>query len=260
MYQSNKKYFIIKFLLPLIILLFFLLIPKSIVHAQCNGSSPAGCSGRSCPGDQICRDNERGSCFCDDPPEEPTNTPVPPSPTIPPPKVVSPFPEPPVPCNQVRYPEFHALRPYQASPCNPNVEDVALMCGNDLFLTDPFSIHKIFGTDYISYIYTVYPDGQPINPTKPTRPGFANACTYCAQNNVCVRRPPPCIPDPEVNCGSNADCEAQCINNGDGTEYCAFNITRVRDLAVDLEGAYLPIMGNTELVINSQNQDAEDPA
>ena len=239
---------------------FFIDTPTFEVKAACTDSMYPDCRSQgSCSGSEECTKVEPDQCKCVDQAPDPTPVPTAPPPTPVPPIVISPFPEPPVPCNQIRTPEFHSLRPYQASPCNPNVEDVALMCGNDLFLTDPFSIHKIFGTDFISFIYTLFPDGQPIYPTKPTRPGFANACTYCAQNNVCVRRPPPCIPDPEVNCGSNADCEAQCINNGDGTEYCAFNITRVRDLAVDLEGAYLPIMGNTELVINSQNQDPEDP-
>src|SRR3989344_3166296 len=38
--------------------------------------------------------------------------------------------------------EFHSLRPYQASPCNPNIEDTALFCGNDIILGDSITVHK----------------------------------------------------------------------------------------------------------------------
>jgi len=53
----------------------------------------------------------------------------------------------PVPCNQTNEDvgnddEFHTLRPYQASPCNQDIEDTALFCGNDLFLTDNITVRK----------------------------------------------------------------------------------------------------------------------
>ena len=38
--------------------------------------------------------------------------------------------------------EFHSLRPYQASPCNPNVEETALFCANDVILADSITVHK----------------------------------------------------------------------------------------------------------------------
>lgn len=38
--------------------------------------------------------------------------------------------------------EFHSLRPYQASPCNPNIEETALFCGNDIILGDSITVHK----------------------------------------------------------------------------------------------------------------------
>lgn len=51
-------------------------------------------------------------------------------------------PDPYVPCSQDRNEEFHSLRPYQASPCNENVQDEALFCGNDLVLTDSITVSK----------------------------------------------------------------------------------------------------------------------
>lgn len=58
-------------------------------------------------------------------------------------KVSAQIPDPvPFPCgresfsNPVGNPEFNTYRPYQSSPCNPNVQDVALFCGNDVVLQD----------------------------------------------------------------------------------------------------------------------------
>jgi hypothetical protein len=47
-----------------------------------------------------------------------------------------PVPPPYVPCDKTAYPEFHSLRPYQASPCNPKIEEIALFCGNSLIIKD----------------------------------------------------------------------------------------------------------------------------
>jgi hypothetical protein len=52
-------------------------------------------------------------------------------------------------------------------------------------------------------------------------------------------------------CLDNQDCIKSCRDNNDGTSTCWFNIDRVRDIAVDLEGAYLPIMGFTEPSVGS---------
>lgn len=44
-------------------------------------------------------------------------------------------PPPTVECDKTDYPEFHSLRPYQASPCHGG-RDLAIYCGNDLILQD----------------------------------------------------------------------------------------------------------------------------
>lgn len=51
-------------------------------------------------------------------------------------------PEPYVECGQTATPEWHSLRPYQASPCEVpiNVKEQALLCGNDLVVKDAFII------------------------------------------------------------------------------------------------------------------------
>ena len=51
-----------------------------------------------------------------------------------------PIPEPHVPCNEERGEEFHSLRPYQASPCNPDISDYRLWCGNDIIPVQTFTV------------------------------------------------------------------------------------------------------------------------
>lgn len=51
-----------------------------------------------------------------------------------------------VPCNEVQDPEFHSLRPYPISPCNPSpTEEITLMCGNDLIAKEVFEITPFHG-------------------------------------------------------------------------------------------------------------------
>jgi len=38
--------------------------------------------------------------------------------------------------------EHHSLRPYQSSPCNPNLEDTALFCANDIILGDSITVNR----------------------------------------------------------------------------------------------------------------------
>lgn len=53
------------------------------------------------------------------------------------PKLVSAqIPPPTVSCSDTDNPEFNSLRPYQASPCNPNMSQTAGYCGNRLVITD----------------------------------------------------------------------------------------------------------------------------
>jgi hypothetical protein len=178
-------------------------------------------------GDGECESYEWGCrCLVDTP--DPTGTPAP---TLPPPvPQPDPIPPPYVDCQNVRpdllhplSPEFHSLRPYQASPCDQEKHELALFCGNTLTLADTFIIEKRF---------LAFPISGDI--TLPTIEGF-----YYYEGNPI---------DPE-----------SCVDNGDGTETCNFIVEREKDIIVDLSGAYLPIMGNTEGVVNSQNQPDPEP-
>ena len=51
-----------------------------------------------------------------------------------------PIPSPPKSCNETDNLEFHSLRPYQKSPCNPEPQDLSVICGNTLFLNDPITV------------------------------------------------------------------------------------------------------------------------
>ena len=95
---------------------------------------------------------------------------------------------PPVPCNQVRDPEFHSLRPYQASPCSSEVAPYASFCGNNLTLKDT--------------VHAKYPGGGGI----------------CKQQGKKI--------------------------------VCKFSVSIDKTITIDLSGANLPIMGNTEEVTN----------
>ncbi len=83
----------------------------------------------------------------------------------------TPFPQPYVPCNETRPDEFHSLRPYQASPCNTQAEDLALFCGNDFILTDSFSVDKTFDPTTFSGSYSE-PPAVPATPE-------GHACYAC---------------------------------------------------------------------------------
>lgn len=99
-------------------------------------------------------------------------------------------PEPYVPCGEVENPEFHSKRPYQASPCNQSVSEVALYCGNTLILSDKVS-RKLedFG-----------------------------------------------------NCNEKAN----------GRVECSASEHKTLPVSINFSNAEFPIMGNTELVMNSQ--------
>ena len=181
-----------------------------------------------------------------------------------------PFPEPYVPCNEIRPQEFHSLRPYQASPCKQEAEDLALFCGSDFILLDNVLIQKTYYDEldppFGSYpLYWTYSfEGQPISAMDNYSPEAAIACGICNSQNQCVPTDLiNCIP--EFGCMNNQQCEAGfCIPNDNGTETCTFVIDRENDIAIDLQMAELPIMGYTELsmgaydtykVINSLYQD-----
>lgn len=124
------------------------------------------------------------------------------------------IPQPYVPCYETREPEFHSLRPYQASPCNQSISDIALFCGNDILIPDNITITPS-GSSYSSSVGTLTVTGP-----------------------ICT--------------GSSCTCEP----SADGaTERCEFLIQGIeKDIAIDVSGSFLPIMGNTELVTNSQSQ------
>jgi len=115
-------------------------------------------------------------------------------------KITRPYP---FPCNKVAPDdssygddEFHSLRPYQSSPCDEEVSETALFCGNSLVISD-----------------TVFA-------LQTTPPELAENCTPI----------------------------------GNDRYRCTYKESNSRTIAIDLAGAELPIMGNTELVINSQEQ------
>lgn len=105
------------------------------------------------------------------------------------------IPPPYVDCDDTDSPEFHSLRPYQASPCSKKAEDLALFCGNTLVVSDSVTLNR-------------------------------NQATSC-------------------------------VSLPDGNVRCEFDINRSRNITIDLRDADLPIMGNTELVVNSQSQSEE---
>ncbi len=221
-----------------------------------------GCCNRpaSCPGLSACLSDGFGTTNrpgCASGPDiSPPPPGVTPTPTIvPPPVIGSPRPTPYVPCDEVRSPEFHSLRPYQASPCNLGFEDLALFCGNDLIITDPIAIEKNFFPYWTGWTYTF--EGSSIEPTYP-QIAFIEPCVVC-QDGRCEGRIPGPMPvcDRNLNMctiplsGPAEECIGNCIDNQDGTETCYFNMLRVRDIAIDLQGAFLPMMGFTEPSIGS---------
>ena len=60
-----------------------------------------------------------------------------------------PVPSPDIPCNATDSPEFNSLRPYQASPCYDKKDDLALFCGNTLFL--PFPVDAAYHDASMQY-------------------------------------------------------------------------------------------------------------
>lgn len=100
-------------------------------------------------------------------------------------------PPPVVSCDSERNPEYHSLRPYQASPCNPSASETVIACGNDLVVQKK---------------YTASP--------------------------------------------SQGDCSTR----ADGSRHCNFAFRDSSSIEIALPDAELPILGNTQLVNNSQNQ------
>jgi hypothetical protein len=194
----------------------------------------------------------------------PTSGPV--APPIPLPALVEGEPRPrypsadryPFPCNKIAPDdafqgddEFHSLRPYQASPCNPYKEDLALFCGNSLILVNPITVTKTFSPDYpFDATYSRPPEQPP--------PSDLYTCrgVYCRTAGACQEFPDKCGACEWCACSASADGE---------TETCSFLIDESRSVAVDVSGAEFPIMGYTEpsvgnedlpkpRVINSVNQ------
>jgi|GEM_PF-5384146 len=104
-----------------------------------------------------------------------------------------PVPPPTVECNDTASPEYHSLRPYQASPTCVEPSNLAVYCGNDLVLQD-------------------------------TVKGYYNPTSL------------------------------RCKQIEPNKALCSFSVNRQRSFAIDISGLELPIAGNTEDVINSQNQ------
>lgn len=105
-------------------------------------------------------------------------------------KVNAQVPEPYVPCSKIENPEFQSKRPYQASPCNQSVSEVALYCGNTLILSDEINRHV----------------------------------------------------------GDFSDCSEK----KNGKLECSASEHKTVPVSINFSNAEFPIMGNTELVMNSQ--------
>ncbi len=190
------------------------------------------------------------------------NAQITPTPTVPPPVVPGDAkPAPYVPCNETRDSEFHSLRPYQASPCNPYLEGLAAFCGNNLFVGDILTISKTYsGGD------EVYKLGdERVYPNPPTDNLSPLLCYFCSSEDPdqCYTRPDPCIPD--IPC-SDLGC-GECVDDGIAEE-CAFNVSRTKNVTASFVNSEFPIMGYTEpsagndteeyKVINSENTDSEN--
>lgn len=107
------------------------------------------------------------------------------------------IPEPHVPCGAIEDPEFQSLRPYQASPCYPDIYHWSIACGNDIIPIDEIEV-------------------------------------------------------------TPSDAEA-CVSNPDGSQYCKFKEDREVTINLAFPDAELPIVGNTQLVPNSQNKGVPAP-
>ncbi len=111
-------------------------------------------------------------------------------------QVAAQVPPPIVKCNQTENPEFHSLRPYQASPCVEEQEQIQIACGNDLIIQKKYNITSRIG---------------------------AKSCT----------------------------------SHADGSFDCEFEFTDSSNIKISLPDAELPILGNTQLVKNSQNASSQ---
>jgi len=112
--------------------------------------------------------------------------------------------------------EFHSLRPYQASPCNPNLEDIALFCGTDLVIPEPVTV---------SYDY--------LNP-----PPFVPSCS---------------MQDRSTWSGSPYPACCEYTESDNSRARCRYLITGTREVALDLTDTEFPIMGYTEPSVGNES-------
>jgi len=150
--------------------------------------------------------------------------------------------------------EFHSLRPYQVSPCLYDATDLAMYCGSSFVLSDTIVVESTYDNPPVSASYTY--EGNPIEPVEIEDSFGLPACNQFV-NGVCIRRVGGC--NPEGGCELGLGCVENCINNGDGTQTCTFEIDRTRDVSIDLSEAEFPIMGNTDYVVNSEVQPEPEP-
>lgn len=61
-------------------------------------------------------------------------------------KATVPIPQPHVPCDATEDPEFNSLRPYQASPCDPDVYETRLYCGMDVIPVKDITVNRLNGS------------------------------------------------------------------------------------------------------------------
>ncbi|MBU0570152.1 hypothetical protein KKB40_05260, partial [Patescibacteria group bacterium] len=137
-------------------------------------------------------------------------------------------------CTDRDDPEFHTFRPYPAEPCDRVAHELAPFCGNTLNMTDGFSIEK-------EWFYTVA-DGFSSNYNYLDDLGTASCVTDASGQISCAISP----------------VESPCPIVEDGMERCTFLINeREVDFFILMDGTFFPIMGNTEMVVNRE-ENADD--
>ncbi len=145
------------------------------------------------------------------------------------------FPPPVVPCLEngpkgIRNPEFHSLRPYQASPCGDAPK--AYFCNNDYTILEP--INQKWDPNWCWYGSV---GGGPSGAgTGPGGGGNSGGDSYFCEMK----------PNAVVSGVDNRQIDVYIIGGSDG-----------RDYAISLNKVKYPIVGNTQNVINSQSANDE---
>ena len=102
------------------------------------------------------------------------------NPAAPAPSLVTsqnPIPKPYVACADTSDPEFHSLRPYQASPCKQEVEQAVIFCGNDFWAKETYK-HE-HPDPYSGPVSIKLPNGESISCT-----AWSDDVSTCTYNKI----------------------------------------------------------------------------